>query len=130
MRYKYKSVERTPETLMADIVYVNNEFEIATLLCACGCGHRITLLIPDGHQVENKNGFATISPSIGVWDASCKSHFYVTNGEIDWYDSWSDEAIKRSMLKQRMKHEHKSRQHLPWYGKLWLKIKRFFRLHS
>jgi hypothetical protein len=37
--------------LSAGVVYHNEEFELGTMLCACGCGHRVDLLVPDRHQV-------------------------------------------------------------------------------
>lgn len=104
MRYIYQEVEKTPESLESGVVYVNKEFELASLLCACGCGHKIVLLYPDGHTVDNNAGFATVRPSVGAWDAACKSHYFITNGNVEWCRSWSDSTIKSAMLAQRARH--------------------------
>jgi hypothetical protein len=83
MRYRYQLVERIPKPMSEGVVYHTEKFGLAGLLCACGCGHPITLLVPDSHQVRAENGYATISPSVGVLDAACKSHFFVTAGEVE-----------------------------------------------
>ena len=93
MMYRYLAVERIPDELATDVVYHNEDFEIAALLCACGCGHRITLLVPDSHQISSENGLVTIKPSIAVCDADCKSHYYITAGK------WS--GCKRSQVHKR-----------------------------
>ena len=105
MLYRYVAVDRTPRDLESDAIYVNDEFELATLLCACGCGHKVTLLVPDGHTVINDEGFATVRPSIGVWDAPCRSHYFVSRGVVEWCRSWTEEQIQNTMLRQRARHE-------------------------
>jgi hypothetical protein len=81
---RLSAVERIPKLLSDGVVYHNEEFQLAALLCACGCGHRITLLVPDSHQVSSDGGLATIRPSIAVCDAPCKSHYFVTAGKVEW----------------------------------------------
>ena len=121
MIYRYQSVEKTPTLLQSEVVYINEEFEIATLLCPCGCNHKIVLLCPDGHLVINDGGFATVKPSIGVWDAPCRSHFFLNSGTVDWCNSWSEERIKSSMRMQRDRHVE-AQPILTWYQvfKRWL----------
>lgn len=124
--YKYLEVAKTPSVLEDGIVYVNVEFELASMNCACGCGHKIVLLCPDGHTVVNDGGFATIVPSIGVWDSPCRSHFFVTRGEVDWSNSWSEERIKSSMRAQRERHIVPAK--LPWWRRLISGLVRFLGL--
>ena len=80
--------------LATGIVYHNESFELATLLCACGCGRRVTLLVPDSHQVSEKNGLATVTPSIAVCDAPCKSHYFISVGRVEWRSAldWCDQG--------------------------------------
>jgi hypothetical protein len=66
------------------VVYHSEEFEIGALLCACGCGHRVSLLVPDSHQIALDGGMATVRPSIAVCDAPCKSHCYISAGRVEW----------------------------------------------
>lgn len=114
MRYRYLLVDRIPRRLEAGIVYHTTEFELAGLLCACGCGHRITLLVPDSHQVWDDGGYATISPSVGVLDAPCKSHFIVSGGEIQWFPPFSDAHAARVMHRQIERHVSRDTQPSWW----------------
>ena len=66
MRFAYRAVERLPKQIDQSVLYHSKEFEVAALSCACGCGHRVMLLVPDSHQVSAQDGLATVRPSISV----------------------------------------------------------------
>ncbi len=66
MNFVYQAVERIPKQLKSGVIYHTEEFEVAALLCACGCGHRVMLLVPDSHQISSEGGMATVRPSIAV----------------------------------------------------------------
>jgi Family of unknown function (DUF6527) len=104
MKFAYQAVERIPKQLQPETVYHSEEFELAGLLCACGCGHRITLLVPDSHQVYCDGGFATIRPSIAVCDGPCKSHYFISAGQVEWLEAYSTEAAKSLMEMQILRH--------------------------
>lgn len=122
MTYRVDRVERLPEVLADNVVYVSDEYELAALKCACGCGHRVTLLLGDGHQVQELDGLATIWPSIGVWDAPCKSHFWIRNGNVVWGQQFSDAEISVAMGRQLERHLEGVASRRPWYARLaqWL----------
>ncbi|WP_425281570.1 DUF6527 family protein [Peiella sedimenti] len=131
MRYRYEEVTKTPKPLEAGIVYHNPSFELATLLCACGCGHKVTLLVPDGHRVINNSGYATITPSIGVFDAPCMSHYFITNGHVRMlmpFRGAQAASVMRSQIARHARRDEKPVEEARgfWAGlkKLW---KRFFR---
>ena len=125
MSYRLEDVERIPTDLEDGVVYVSEEYEIAALKCACGCGHKVTLLLGDGHQVRELNGGADISPSIGVWDAPCRSHFCIKRGELVWAAEMSENAIRASMENQLQRHIQMTRQ--PWYRRWWASLIGLFR---
>jgi hypothetical protein len=104
MKFRYQAVERIPSPMEPGVVYHSKEFELAGLLCACGCSHKITLLVPDGHQVYEQAGGATIHPSVGVLDAPCKSHFIVTVGEVDWLPPFTSTQAARIIHSQIARH--------------------------
>jgi hypothetical protein len=104
MRYVYESVERIPKPLSPGVVYHNAEFELAALLCACGCGHRVTLLVPDGHRIFVDGDVPTITPSILVADAPCGSHYYITDGKVDWWPAMSQAQATEVMRRQVARH--------------------------
>ncbi len=104
MRYRYHLVDRIPQQIDDGIVYHTEEFELAGLLCACGCGHRITLLVPDSHRVLDDGGYATIYPSVGVLDAQCKSHVIVHKGSVRWFPPFGDADAARVIRAQIARH--------------------------
>ena len=90
--------------MVEGVVYHNEDFELAALLCACGCGHRVTLLVPDSHQVSSENGQATIRPSIAVCDADCKSHYFITAGKVEWLPAFTEAQAYSVMRDQIARH--------------------------
>lgn len=114
MSFSYKAVERLPKKLNSDIVYHSEEFEVAALLCACGCGHRVMLLVPDGHQVSSQGGMATVRPSIAVCDAPCKSHYVITAGRVEWLPAFSDAMAMSVMRSQIARHASLDTKRRSW----------------
>lgn len=103
MKYTYQP-RRIPKELDPDVVYHNPEFELAALLCACGCGHRVTLLVPDSHHITLDDGWPTIRPSIAVCDAACKSHYFISAGRVEWLRAFSREQAANVMQQQIARH--------------------------
>jgi hypothetical protein len=104
MKYVYQAVERLPKVLSPGVVYHSEEFEVGALLCACGCGHRVSLLVPDSHQITCEGGLATLHPSISVCDAPCKSHYLIHAGEIKWMPAFSKSRASATMRGQIARH--------------------------
>ena len=104
MRYVYQAVERIPKPLSKGVVYHSEEFEIGALLCACGCGHRVSLLVPDSHQITSEGGMATVRPSIAVCDAPCKSHYHIRAGRVEWLPAFSNAMAASVMRGQIARH--------------------------
>ena len=118
MIFKYLAVEKTPKQLEPGIVYHNPDFELAALLCACGCGHRVNLMVPDGHRVTSIRGLADITPSIAVCDGHCKSHFFITNGRVEWLPAFSEAQASAVMRSQIARHAAQDK-HPSWLRHLW-----------
>jgi hypothetical protein len=115
MTYVYKAVERIPTALSPGVVYHNVEFELAALLCACGCGHRITLLVPDGHRILVQGSVPSITPSILVADAPCHSHYFINGGEVEWLRAFSPSQAEAVMLRQVARHVSADRASRSWW---------------
>jgi len=114
MKYTYQAVERVPKPLSEGVVYHSEEFDVGALLCACGCGHRVSLLVPDSHQITSENGWATVSPSISVCDADCKSHYFITAGRVEWMPAFSDSMASSVMRRQIARHAIREEKKLSW----------------
>ena len=114
MSFIYQAVERIPKQPTAGVVYHSEEFEVAALLCACGCGHRVMLLVPDSHQVTSVGGMATVRPSISVCDAPCKSHYFITAGRVEWLPAFSDAMAASVMHGQIARHAEVDSKRQSW----------------
>lgn len=126
MSFRYQAVERIPKQLNNGVVYHSEEFEVAALLCACGCGHRVMLLVPDGHKVSSEGGLATIRPSIAVCDASCKSHYYITAGRVEWLPAFSDAIATSVMRTQIARHAALDAKRRSWGSRIRAALARTF----
>jgi hypothetical protein len=114
MRFRYQLVDRIPKQMEERVVYHTEEFELAGLLCACGCGHRITLIVPDSHRVWDEGGYATIQPSVGVFDAPCKSHYVIRAGNVQWLTAFSSAQATRIMQAQIARHASQDPEPASW----------------
>jgi Family of unknown function (DUF6527) len=114
VRYVYQAVERIPKPLSNGVVYHSEEFQVGALLCACGCGHRVSLLVPDSHQIMSEGGMATVRPSIAVCDAPCKSHYYISAGRVEWLPAFSDAMAVSVMRGQIARHAVRDVKRQSW----------------
>ncbi len=126
MRYLYEAVDRIPKPLPGGIVYHSEEYEIGALLCACGCGHRVSLLVPDSHRVTSDGGLATVHPSISVCDAPCKSHFVISGGEVEWLPAFSEELASSVMNAQIARHAADDAKRRSWLDRARVAIARLY----
>ena len=80
-----REVEFVPETLEQGVIYVSRKFETAIHLCACGCGIQTVTPFRDNGWgwvlTEGLNG-VTLRPSIGNQNFPCRSHYWITDGEV------------------------------------------------
>ena len=104
MRFAYQAVDRLPKQLEQGVLYHSEQFEVAAFSCACGCGHRVMLLVPDSHQVSSEAGMATVRPSISVCDAPCKSHYFISAGMVEWLSAFSAAEASFVMRNQIARH--------------------------
>ncbi len=89
-QYSYKIVQDIPNNIEPVIIYIIKDGMVADTLvfkCPCGCGNVIHLnLLNDTspcwrYKIQKKK--ISISPSVRALKG-CKSHFWITNGNVDW----------------------------------------------
>jgi hypothetical protein len=91
---KYEFVEFIPEELKDRTLYISEKYGTAVHKCCCGCGHEVvTPLSPVGWQLKFDGKTVSLYPSIGNWSLPCKSHYFITNNQVEWAAEWSNEAI-------------------------------------
>lgn len=87
-------VDQMPRSLTAGKLYVSEKYRTCAHLCACGCGSKVGVPLGDpGYKFFNQGGLPTLRPSIGSWQLPCRSHYFITNGKIEWCGTWSDEEV-------------------------------------
>jgi hypothetical protein len=103
-KIKLQLVHYMPNDLQPGILYVSQEFNIAIHLCACGCGSKIkTPLGYTDWTLKIINNHPSLYPSIGNWQQSCQSHYFIRNGNIVWCKKWTQEQIDTGRQKEKAK---------------------------
>ncbi len=105
-------------------LYVSETFGTAAHLCACGCGSKVrTPLGPAEWSVRENLRGASLWPSVGNWQKSCRSHYVIESGEVIWCEPWSEAAVlagREAETKRRASyHDDLHRGRLPWFRR-WL----------
>ena len=92
--FVYTAVRAIPEQLQPGVLYHSAAFEIASHLCACGCGFEVvTGLRPDRWTLKVIDGRPSLSPSIGNGSFPCKSHYFIVSGHVRWAGVYTDKMI-------------------------------------
>lgn len=73
-------VDEIPTDLEDNTLYISKIYKCAVHKCLCGCGNKtVTPLIKNGWVLMELNNKISLSPSIGNFQFSCKSHYILTN---------------------------------------------------
>lgn len=87
-------VEFIPERLKPGKLYISRRYSTATHLCCCGCGLEVvTPLNPAKWQFTERKGKVSLYPSIGNWSFPCRSHYWITEGRVQWAGAMSPKMI-------------------------------------
>jgi hypothetical protein len=76
--------EYIPKEMSDGKLYYSEKYGTAIHRCACGCGiQTVTPIHPiTGWTIAIEGDKATLRPSIGNQQFPCKSHYWVTDGNI------------------------------------------------
>lgn len=95
-RLTLQRVHYMPKQLAPGILYVSEEFDVAGHLCACGCGNKVmTPLGPTEWSFTDTPRGPSLRPSIGNWQLSCRAHYWIDGGRIEWSGAWSADQVER-----------------------------------
>lgn len=94
--FKVEFVKSAPEPLDDDTLYISIEYSMVLHLCPCGCKAEITTKIsPKRWRLIYDGETVSLYPSIGNWNLSCRSHYWISKNKIKWAEDWPDWKIKR-----------------------------------
>ena len=92
-KFELRKVQYMPTKLEPGILYVAEEFKAAAHLCACGCGSIVRTPLNRWSLTETEDG-PSLDPSIGNWQESCQSHYWIERGGVRWAPKWSSGQIE------------------------------------
>jgi len=99
-KLEHRFVESAPHILESGVVYVSIRHKSVLHLCACGCGYEVvTPLAPHRWQLTFDGVTVSLEPSVGNSVLPCRSHYFITNNEVDWHRPMTDKAIKWARAK-------------------------------
>jgi hypothetical protein len=91
---KHEYVEFIPEHLQPGTLYISLKYKTASHLCCCGCGHKVVTPLNTAKWALTDHGKSvSLVPSVGNWSFPCKSHYWITHGQIKWAAKMSDRQI-------------------------------------
>ena len=100
---KHEFVEYVPEELQNGVIYISVAFATAAHKCCCGCGHEVvTPLSPTDWQVTFDGESISLHPSIGNWNFTCKSHYWIKNNRVKWAARWTQGQIDAGRASDKM----------------------------
>jgi hypothetical protein len=124
--FRLAKVHYVPATLEPGVLYVSEEYKIAMHLCACGCGSKVPVSLgPAGWTVKERNGRPTIRPSIGSGQLPCQSHYFITDGRVDWLRAMSAEQTMAALKSDHGRREayYRDLNRKPrWWVRLWKEL--------
>lgn len=99
---KPQFVEFVPKVLEPGVLYISEKYKTASHLCACGCGEKVvTPLSPIEWQLRKENGLVSLHPSIGNWNYTCRSHYWIRDNRIVWSRGMTHQQIARIQSRDR-----------------------------
>ncbi|MFZ3591584.1 DUF6527 family protein [Bacillus sp. DJP31] len=123
MRHKF--VEYIPGEIEENTLYISIEYDVAKHKCACGCrADIVTTLSPVRFQLTYDGETVSLHPSIGNWNHSCKSHYFIKNDEVVWAGPITKNQIEsvikndQEALKKHVKNNSKSNTFVAWLKKI------------
>lgn len=91
----HRFVRSIPKELEPGLLYVSMEYATVIHSCCCGCGNQVvTPLTPTDWQMSFDGESVSLSPSIGNWGFSCRSHYFITRGRVIEAGQWRQTQVK------------------------------------
>jgi hypothetical protein len=85
-----------PGQLDEGVLYISMRFRTALHKCVCGCGYEVvTPFSPTDWQLTFDGESVSLSPSIGSWEFACRSHYFITNNQIEHAEDWDDWQVQK-----------------------------------
>lgn len=114
-----KFVSRVPPEIEEGIIYISTEVNTAVHLCPCGCKTEIiTPIDPSEWKFTYDGETISLYPSVGVWGAECKSHYWIKRNHIEWARTYMEieiEEVRKSEDSKRKEYCKKKNKKRRWW---------------
>ena len=96
VNFLFEFVERVPQKMEEQVLYISLPFNMAMHLCPCGCGKEVaTKISPSRWKLLYDGETVSLEPSIRNSGIPCQSHYFISRSKVQWaYDTYDDEAPK------------------------------------
>jgi hypothetical protein len=102
-RLSHKFVDFIPDALEAGVLYVSVAHGTAVHRCCCGCESEVvTPLTPTDWKIIYDGETVSLHPSIGNWNLSCRSHYWITHNRVEWAEDWSAGRVATAEAQDKM----------------------------
>lgn len=100
-------VDFVPKALEPGVLYISQKYKTASHLCACGCGEKVvTPLSPADWRLQIDGATISLHPSIGNWNYTCQSHYWIRRNRISWSYAMTKQQIARVQARDQADREH------------------------
>jgi hypothetical protein len=95
-------VESFPVAMEQGVLYVSIAYSTCGHLCCCGCGQEvITPLSPAQWSFAYDGENVSLAPSVGNWTLSCRSHYWIRKGAVQWSHRYSPVEVAENRERDR-----------------------------
>lgn len=95
-------VDLIPGTVDDGLLYISIKYATAVHKCCCGCGNQVvTPLSPMDWRLTFDGETVSLYPSIGNWNFSCQSHYWITRNQVTPAPRWSRMKIEAGREEDR-----------------------------
>ncbi|MBD2397173.1 hypothetical protein H6G63_07410 [Leptolyngbya sp. FACHB-402] len=99
---EHEFVEQFPKTLQVGILYISMKYATAAHCCCCGCGEEVvTPFTPTDWKMTFDGETVSLSPSIGNWNFTCRSHYWIQSGRVIEAEIWTDQQISANRVQDK-----------------------------
>jgi len=93
----HKFVDLIPERIESGVIYISLKYCTAVHKCCCGCQEEVvTPFSPTDWKFIFDGKTISLYPSIGNWNFSCRSHYWIINNKVRWARKWSKIEIDKN----------------------------------
>ncbi|MDP3796803.1 MAG: DUF6527 family protein [Polaromonas sp.] len=90
----HQFVQVVPDKLQEGVLYVSMEYATVIHKCMCGCGKEVaTPISPTDWCLTFDGDSISLDPSVGNWSFPCRSHYWIRNNQVLWWDDMPQSLI-------------------------------------